>query len=98
MSDNLFMLISGATTIVKLLIDLVRVGMDPPRWLPPLLAVGGGILVVIIMQVAAGVALTQQVIAEGVLAGILSGGAAVGVTEMGRRADTRRTPSSGGTP
>lgn len=89
MGDNLTILAMGAATLVKVLIDLARMGMDMPRWLPPLLALFGGVGLVVLMQVAAGVPLGPQRLAESVLAGILAGGAAVGATELGRRADTR---------
>ncbi len=76
----------AASTIVKALVDVARMAAPLPRWLPPLLAVLGGIAVVLLLMVAAGGALTAQLVAQAILAGILAGASAVGVTELQKRA------------
>ena len=46
------------------------------------------IVLVILLQVAAGVVLTQQMLATCALAGILAAGYAVGATELSKRGET----------
>ena len=58
----------------------------------PLLA-PGGVGVVVLPALADGQQLDVQTVSGAVLAGILSGGAAVGVTELGRKADQFRAPA-----
>jgi hypothetical protein len=84
--ETIITLALAATTVVKVLVDLARMAAPLPRWLPPLLAIGSGILVVLLLMVAEGRVVTAQLAAQAVLAGIMTGGMAVGVTEVARRA------------
>ena len=95
MNDNILILASAATAYAKLIVDVVRLADTPPRWASPVLAILAGILVVMLLQVADGVALVPQqiarailagLLARAILAGLLAGGGAVGVTELQRRA------------
>jgi hypothetical protein len=79
----------AAATLVKLVIDIARMAADLPRWVPPALAVVFGPLVVLLLMLSVGAALTTQTLASGALAGLFAAGAAVGVTEVSRRAEVR---------
>lgn len=87
MTDNILMLAAAATTFVRVLIDLVKLSPLPTTGrIPAILAVPVGILVVLIMMVGNGAEINAQAAANAGLAGILAAGAALGVTELGRRA------------
>jgi hypothetical protein len=85
MEAQIITLALAATTIVKALVDVLRMGWSSPAWAPPTLAMLGGIVVVLLLMVASGEPISQQAGAQAVLAGILAGGSAVGVTELQRR-------------
>lgn len=75
----------AATTVVKVLIDILKIGWDAPRWAAPALATLLGPAAVILLMLASAQALTEQTVAQAVLAGLLAAGGAVGVTELARR-------------
>lgn len=83
--DQILALSLAATTIVKVLIDVLKLAWSTPTWAPPLLAVVGGPFVVVLLMMADAQVLTQQALAQAILAGILAGGGAVGVTEIAKR-------------
>lgn len=77
----------ASATVAKAAVDLVRMGLPAlPSWVPPLLAVVAGIGAVLLLMLSASVPLSAQSAATAVLAGILAAGSAVGVTELGKRA------------
>lgn len=86
--DSILGLALAASMISKCIVDLLRLAFDSPRWVPPLLAVGVGIAAVVLLMVASSQPLTAAALASAVLAGILAGGSAVGVTELSNRAAT----------
>lgn len=77
----------SAATIVKVLIDVLALAGPVPHWIKPLLALLGGIAVVLCLQLAGGDTASWQGLANAVLSGIMAGGTAVGVTELGKKAD-----------
>lgn len=68
--------------VVKGLVDAFKATVDPPRWVSPLAAIGGGVLVVALVMLVQGLAFTPSLIATAVLAGMLSGMAAIGATKL----------------
>jgi hypothetical protein len=85
--SNIILQAAAASTFVKILVDILRMATDPPRWASPLFAVSGGIAIILLLMVAGNVELTRAALANAVLAGIIAGGTAVGVTELGKRAN-----------
>jgi hypothetical protein len=83
--DSILILATAATTFAKLVVDLVRLGVDMPRWGSPLLAWLAGTASIALLMVAEGQELTQPLVAQAILAGILAAGAAVGVTELQKK-------------
>ena len=77
-----------ATTLVKMLVDLVKLcwGGDDghtPRWVPPVAAVGLGVSVLALLAIAVDQDLTQpRVAAQTVLAGLMAAVSAIGITEL----------------
>ncbi len=94
--DSIIILALSATTVAKTGVDLVRLGVDTPRWLPPALATVIGVGAVLLLMVATSVALDAAAIASAVLAGILAAGGAVGVTELSRQAEVAKGQRRGG--
>jgi hypothetical protein len=88
-NDNILIQSAAAATFVKVLVDVIRMAWsgDPPRWLSPALAIVAGVGIVVLLLMADGQPLNERTISGAVLAGILAGGAAVGVTELGKRAN-----------
>lgn len=84
--DSIIILALSATAIAKTLVDLARMSSDLPRWTPPVMAIIVGIGAVALMMLAEGTAFTAQLWGSIILAGILAGGQAVGVTELQKRA------------
>ena len=80
-------LAASSGLIAKLLVDLVKAGGLTLTWLYPLLAVLFGVGASFAVLFANGTALTQEAAATALLAGVLAGAAAAGVTEVGRKAD-----------
>ena len=73
--------------IAKLLVDLVKAGGLTITWLYPVLAVAFGIGASFLVLYANGAAITQEAAATALLAGVLAGATAAGVTEVQRKAD-----------
>lgn len=87
MTDNIFFLAMAATTIVKVVVDIVRLGFDtPPKWMSPVLALCSGPIAAILIVLESGALMTNATIARCFLAGLLAAGMAVGVTELARKA------------
>jgi hypothetical protein len=87
-TDNILVLALAAASIAKILVDVVRMAFpdNRPNWVSPVLAVAFGILAAFLMLMSNGEMITQQTIAQTMIAGILAGGSAVGITELGRKA------------
>lgn len=74
------------TTVVKILVDMTQLGMPTmPKWFKPLSAVIYGIVVGQLFLLSNGDEVTRQAIATSILSGVLSAGAAIGVTELQKR-------------
>ena len=78
-----------ATTIVKLLVDLIKLcwGGDqesqPPNWVPPVGAIVIGITVMVLLGIASSQDLTKgPPLASAILAGLMAATSAVGVTTL----------------
>ncbi len=82
---NIITLALAAATICKALVDMIRQGIALAGWISPLLAIAFGILATFLLLIADGSVLTPQLSAQAVLAGILAGASAVGVTELQKR-------------
>lgn len=90
-TTSILVLAAAGTTFAKVLVDLVKMAAPAaPGWSLPLLALLFGVGVVALLMLANGQPLTQASAATVILSGILSAGSAVGVTELGRRADDAR--------
>lgn len=71
--------------LVRGLIDALKMAVDPPRFVPPLLALLLGPLILTLLSVAAGAPLTQALLAQNAVAGLLAGLAAIGSVELSKR-------------
>ena len=77
-----------ATTIVKMLIDVLKLcwGGDagkPPTWVPPIASLGCGVAIMALLALAIDQDLTQpRTIAATVLSGLMAAVGAIGVTEL----------------
>jgi hypothetical protein len=87
--DNILVLASAGALYAKIIVDMVRMAADLPRWGSPLLAVLTAIGAILLLAIAGSQAVTPALIAQAVLAGVFAGGSAVGVTELQKHA----TPS-----
>jgi hypothetical protein len=94
--DSIIELALAATAVAKTLIDLLRLATDLPRWGPPVGAIVVGIATVTLLALANGLPFTTQGTAQVILAGILAGGSAVGVTVLARTADSTVVTRRGG--
>lgn len=88
MDATIITLALAAATVVKIVVDLVKLGVDAPRVLPPLLALILGPIIVVLMTMAQATPLTQAVLAADLLAGLIAAGVAMGVTSLGDHAKT----------
>ena len=88
-------LAASSTIIAKLLVDLVKAGGLTVTWLYPVLAVVFGVGASFLVLVANGAAITQASAATALLAGVLAGAAAAGVTEVQRKADAMKDARKG---
>lgn len=87
MTEDILMLAAAATTLVKVIVDMLRLAFpNRPSWVSPVLAVVLGPPVTLLLMIANGNAVTEVLVAQAAVAGILAGGAAIGVTEAQRRA------------
>lgn len=82
-------LAAGIATIAKIATDAVKASRVVPSRMLPLVAIGIGVLLALLASMAL-FGVTMHAAVVGVLAGILSGGGAVGVTEAHKAA--RKTP------
>ncbi len=85
MSSDITALAIIAGPTLKILIDLVRIAGPLRPWVPPTLAVLGGVAIVLCGMVASGDYLSSRSVATAILAGIWAGANAVGITELGKR-------------
>jgi hypothetical protein len=93
--SQILILAIAATAIAKTVVDLVRMAHPKMKgWLPPTIAVAAGCIATALLQVSNAVAWSPQAVATTLLSGILAGGAAAGVTEIGKRAESARGGSS----
>lgn len=85
--ESVLLLVAAATTVIKVFVDIVRISFPVrPTWLSPVLAVVVGPIVVLLLMLSSGTILTTAAIAQAIIAGILAGGTAIGVTETQKRA------------
>lgn len=86
MSDNLLttimIYVAASGAITKLLVDVFRAGTTINGWLTRLMSFGIGIGVVFAILLANSVEITPQTAAQAVLAGLISGAGAIGITEV----------------
>jgi hypothetical protein len=74
-----------AATLVKVVVDLVKMAAEVPQWVAPTLALLGGILFVVVIMIGSGVVMTAPMYAQAVIAGVLSGGMSIGSTALQSR-------------
>lgn len=74
--------IGAAATVVKTVIGLVKMGIDPPRWLAPFLALVLGPVAVLLVMLASGTTLTLANVAGGIISGLAAGATAVGMSAI----------------
>lgn len=87
MTDNILTIALASAGIAKILVDVVRLGFpNRPTWVSPVLAILFGIISATILALSNGDALTVQTLAQNIIAGVLSGGSAIGITELSNRA------------
>lgn len=87
MTDNIISLSLAVATILKVLIDLLRItlqsaGIKMVKTFIPLIALFFGPALCILVIVATGATLSSDAIAQALIAGVLAAGQAVGVTEL----------------
>lgn len=77
----------AATTITKILVDLVRTMYPdkPPSWISPLLALLFGLVSAFLVTLATNDLTTIQQSAQTIISGIFAAGGAIGVTELQKR-------------
>lgn len=76
----------AAASIAKILVDILRMAFpNRPDWVSPLLAVLFGIGASVLLLLTQDVELTRAALAQAVLAGVLAGGSAVGITQLQRQ-------------
>ena len=71
--------------VVRGLIDALKMAVDPPRWVAPLLALALGPAVLVLLSLAAGAPLTGTLLAQDTVAGLLAGLTAIGSVELTKR-------------
>jgi hypothetical protein len=74
-----------SATLVKVVVDLVKMAAEVPQWVAPTLALLLGIGFVLVVMVAASTEMTPAMYAQGVIAGVLSGGMSIGSTALQSR-------------
>lgn len=92
--ENILILVAAATAFAKPAVDMIRamVGDKLPAWASPPLAVLVAIGALLFLAVARGEVLTQELIAQAILAGFLAGAGAVGVTELQKHSTPQKLP------
>ena len=88
-------LAASSGLVAKLLVDLVKAGGLAITWLYPVLTVLFGIVASFLVLFANGAAITQAAAATALLAGVLAGATAAGVTEVQRKADAMKDARKG---
>ena len=88
-------LAASSGIIAKLLVDLVKAGGLTVTWLYPVLAVAFGVGASFLVLFANGAAITQASAATALIAGVLAGATAAGVTEVQRKADAVKDARKG---
>jgi hypothetical protein len=76
----------ASATLTKILVDLVRQTAKFESWIFPILAVIFGVVTSILMTLSSGITLDLAITSKSIIAGILSAGSAIGVTELQKRA------------
>lgn len=74
-----------SATLVKIVVDLVKMAAEVPQWVAPTLALLLGIAFVYVVMIAASVEMTPANWAQGAIAGVLSGGMSIGSTALQSR-------------
>jgi hypothetical protein len=74
-----------AATLVKIVVDLIRIAVDPPQWVAPILAIVLGIVFVMLIMIAIAVPYSRVALAQAIIAGVLSGGMSIGSTALQAR-------------
>lgn len=89
-------LLGGAVaTFAKMTVDMAKMsGLTDTRWYPPLAFVVAWLIALGLLRLRLGVVGLDQIIIA-VLAGILAAAGAVGITEMGRKADAVKEARKG---
>lgn len=86
-----------SASLVKVVVDLVKMAAEVPQWVAPALALVLGIGFVLVIMVASSIEMTAPTYAQGVIAGVLSGGMSIGSTALQSRTkpstDARTTVS-----
>lgn len=75
-----------AAFVAKTVVDAVKISAQPPGWVLPIMAILIGCVVSTIQLAASGAPLVIATVAEATLNGIVAGVAAVGSTELQKRA------------
>ena len=81
-------IVFSATMLVKILIDVARMGFMLPKWAPPVIALCLGPVFILLLLFSGGTEITLKTLADCLIAGTLVAGGAVGVTELAKRALT----------
>ena len=81
----------AAATVVKVLVDLIKMAVSPANYVVAGMAILGGIGAVALLMVSGGIEYSPQAASQAVLAGILAAGSAVLGTELQNRASSVRT-------
>lgn len=85
--SNIIILAAAASAFAKPLTDAIRKAAPQlPGWSLPLLAVLFSFVCLLLLHMSNGDAITPQIVARSVLAGILAGVNAVGITELQKSA------------
>lgn len=82
MDAQLLLYIGATSGLTKGMVDLARYAAPDKKWLPPAIAFPLGIILVLLFMVWYGEALTAQMIAGGIIAGLFSGLGAVAITSL----------------
>lgn len=83
---DIIQLTLASATVAKVLVDLIRQTAKVESWAYPLLALVFGIISSLLFIGSYGIPFTPQVISQGIIAGIMAAGSAVGITELQKRA------------
>jgi hypothetical protein len=75
----------AASALVKVVIDVIKMATEAPQWVPPAIALAGGVVFVLVIMLAEGHDPTVALLAQAVIAGVLAGGMSVGATALQNR-------------